>query len=329
MLGCFLLLRVSFCPADSRAAQVGTSARPETPSERISQQDLAIIYRRAQSALTALRQYKSRNSTSIESELRLLVEGWLSEAADIPGKDTKLLTEDEKKLAQAMTGDVIAGKPAPVLKEPDSRLTEGVLRILLEETRSQSEPKTADGSPSSTESVRKQRIEFAQRRARELSKINDSLRPDELAEIENVVDLSLIPESFKVPTGAQPAEPRKPGNTAPPTTAALREQIFYWLNEICTKVFPLIGGLDANSRKLNLVKFIKDNQATLGVAEIAAEQLVEQFLAENPGAIHPPVITTTTTVTTPAVITVVQPLTTGVPYVVVPGLPTRRCLFRW
>jgi hypothetical protein len=229
-----------------------------------------------------------------------------------------------------MTAEVLAGKPAPMLKGLDSRFNDNILRTLLAGLRSQGQGNDGGGAAANPDLERQRRIDFARRRARELAKINDDLRPDELAELENLVDLSLVPESFRVPGLPRPDEPTKPDG-ASPITAAIRQRIFFWLREVCTRVFPLIGGLDANARKLNLVKFIKDNHDALGVAETAAHELVEGFLSENPTALQPTTTDTssTGTISVVRVITVAQPVTTGVPLVVVPAPRAWRCLSRW
>jgi hypothetical protein len=320
----------ALCPIHSSRAQVEGAVHGGTPSPRISIQDAAIIYRRAHAELTALRQDNNRSAASIESQLRHAIEGWLAKAADVPAGDPSGLTEAEREIARSMTAEVLAGKPAPVLKAPDSRFTDDVLRTLLAEIRSQEKGNDRGGAAAKPDIERQQRVDFARRRARELTKINDDFRPDELAEIENVVDLSLVPESFQVPGPPRPTEPTKPDGTAP-ITAALRQRVFFWLGEVCSRVFPLIGGLDANARKLNLVKFIKDNHDALGVAETAALELVEAFLSENPAALQPAITNTvpTGTISIAPIITMVQPVTTGVPLVVVPVPRVRRCLSRW
>ena len=301
-----------------------------TPSPRISLQDAAVIYRRAQVELTGLRQDHNRSAANIESQLRHAIEAWLAKAADVPADDPSGLTEVEREFARSMTAEVLAGKPAPVLKGPDSRLTDDVLRTLLAAIRSQGQGNDAGGAAANADLERQRRVDFARRKAKELAKINDDLRPDELAEVENVVDLSLVPEAFTVPSPSQPAGPTKPDGTAP-ITSAIRQRVFFWLREVCTRVFPLIGGLDANSRKLNLVKFIKDNHDALGVAETAALELVEGFLSENPAALQPATSNTisTGTISIAPVIGVAQPVTTVVPLVVVPAPRTRRCLSGW
>jgi hypothetical protein len=296
------------------------------PSARISAQDVAIIYRRAQIELTALRQDYDRSSLDIERQLRALIESQLAEAAEIPRGDTNHLTGSEKSFARLMGRDVLAGRPSLRLKEPDSRLTQEMLRSLLAELKLRHASNS--GKPTATDPAveRKALLDFAVSRARELSGINDNLRPDELLEIENIVDLSVIPEAFKFPTSPDTHGPAKPPVSPGSITPELRQRIFFFLGEICTKVFPLIGGLDANSRRLNLVKFVKDNQTALGLAEALAEEIVEQFLAENPGAVQPN--TPPTTILVPTV-TVTQPAITTVPNVVLP-VPTRRsCLSRW
>ena len=330
VLGCLLCCWASLGPIHSSRGQVDGAARGKTPSPRISLQDAAMIYRRAQAELTALRQDNNRSAANIESQLRHAIEAWLAKAADVPADDPGGLTEVEREFARSMTAEVLAGKPAPLLKGPDSRLTDDVLRTLLTAIRSQGQGNDGGGAAANPDLERQRRVEFARRRARELAKISDNLRPDELAELENLVDLSLVPESFKVPGPPRPAEPTKPDGTAP-ITAEIRQRVFFWLREVCSRVFPLIGGLDANARKLNLVKFIKDNHDALGVAETAALELVEGFLSENPAALQPAITNTTPTgtITVAPVITVAQPVTTGVPLVVVPAPRTRGCLSRW
>jgi hypothetical protein len=276
-----------------------------------------------------LRQDKSRSAASIESQLRHAIEGWLAKAADVPADDPSQLTDPEREFARSMTTEILASRPAPVLKRPDSRFTDDVLRTLLAAIRSQAQGNDGGGA-SNRDLERQRRVEFTQKKGRELAKINDSLRPDELAELENLVDLSLVPESFLVPGPPRPTEPTKPDGTAQ-ITAVLRQRVYFWLSEVCTRVFPLIGGLDANARKLNLVKFIKDNHDALGVAETAALELVEGFLSENPAALQPATTNTIPpgTITTVPVVTVAQPVTTGVPLVIVPAPRAMPCLSRW
>jgi hypothetical protein len=217
-----------------------------------------------------------------------------------------------------------------VLKGLDSRLTDDVLRTLLAAIRSQRQGNDGGGAAANPDLERQRRVEFARGKARELAKINDSLRPDELAELENLVDLSLVPDSFKVPRPPRPAEPTKPAGTGT-ITPELRQRVFFWLREICSRVFPLIGGLDTDARKFNLVKFVKDNHEALGVAETAALELVEGFLTENPAVLQPAITNTTPTgtITVAPVITVAPPVTPGVPLVIIPAPRTRRCLPRW
>jgi hypothetical protein len=317
-------------PIHPSRAQVEGAVRGGTPPPRISLQDAAIIYRRAQAELTALRQDNNRSAASIETQLRHAIEAWLAKAADVPAGDPSQLTEPEREFARSMAAEVLTGKPAPVLKVPDSRFTDALLRTLLADVRSQGSGNAPASAAANPDLERQRRVDFARRRAKELAKINDDFRPDELAEIENVVDLSLVPESFKIPVPPRPTEPTNPDGTAP-VTAPLRQRVFFWLQEVCTRVFPLIGGLDADARKFNLVKFIKDNHDVLGVAETAALELVEGFLSENPAALQP--VTTNTvptgTISVAPVITVAQPVTTAIPLVVVPAPRTRRCLSRW
>jgi hypothetical protein len=329
VLGCLLCCWASLGPIYLSRAQVDRETDGKTPSPRISLQDVAVIYRRAQAELTALRQDNNRSAANIESQLRHAVESWLAKAADVPADDPSGLTEVEREFARSMTAEVLAGKPAPVLKGLDSRLTDDVLRTLLAAIRSQGRGSDGGGAAANPDLERQRRVEFARGRARELAKINDSLRPDELAELENLVDLSLVPESFKVPRPPRPAEPTKPAGTGT-ITPELRQRVFFCLREVCTKVFPLIGGLDANARKFNLVKFIKDNHEALGVAETAALELVEGFLTEDPAALQPAITNTTPsgTITVAPVITVAPPVTPGVPLVIIPAPRTRRCLPR-
>jgi hypothetical protein len=297
-----------------------------SPSARISAQDVAIIYRRAQIELTALRQDHDRSSLDIERQLSALIESQLAEAAEIPRVDTDHLTDSEKSFARLMGRDVLAGRPLLRWKGSDSRLTEETLRSLLAELKLRHASSSGKATAADPAVERKNLLDFAVSRARELSGINDNLRPDELLEIENIVDMSMIPEAFKFPTSPDTHVPAKPPISPGSITPELRQRIFFFLGEICTKVFPLIGGLDANSRRLNLVKFIKDNPIALGVAEALAEEIVEQFIAENPGAVQPNMPPTTILVPT---VTVSQPAITTVPNVVLP-VPTRRsCLSRW
>src|SRR5205823_10345510 len=81
--GCLVCCWTSFLPVPPSWAQVEETVTG-TPPPRISAQDAALIYRRAQAELKLLRQDNNRSAASIESQLRHAIEGWFAKAADVP-----------------------------------------------------------------------------------------------------------------------------------------------------------------------------------------------------------------------------------------------------
>jgi hypothetical protein len=293
---------------------ITTGSSPGLPG-RLRRQDVAVIFRLAQAELAKLGQEMPRDLAGVEARLNLFIKGQLATAAHIPGHDPGQLTASAHALARSMTADIVAGRPAPELRPQDSRLTAEVLKTLLADTRTRAQSLAAAGSPAGPGDPRKPLVEFARQRARELSGIADDWKPDELAEIENIVDLSLLPEALKVPRPEIPDPAAEPEAKTPTIAPAVRDRLFHLLREICTKVFPLFGVRDVEARRYNLVKFIGDNAEALGVDMADAENLVGQFLAENPGAPDP----ATTMVP-------VAPLAPpAVPFVLVPKSGWGRC----
>jgi hypothetical protein len=78
-----------------------------------------------------------------------------------------------------------------------------------------------------------------------------------------------------VPAGT----PALVGESASP---AARDRVFRYLRLIDANVFPLVPGLDAGGRRLNLVKFIRDNAEPLGVSAGSAEALVAEYQKTAP-----------------------------------------------
>ena len=222
---------------------------------------------------------------------------------------------------------VSEGKPAPALEKPDTRLTVDAAKTLLEETKDKSKAIALEGSVPGTKNHHEQLVAFAQGRAKELAKISDDLKAPEKAQIENIVDQSEIPPSFKIPVkpGQQPGSEGQLGELSPD----VRDKVSTWLKYIVNNVFPLIPGLDANGRKTNLIKFLKDKKDMLGISESVAEALVEQFLKDNPSANQPTTPTTTTTTNVTGTMMVQQPTMGGTPYILVPYGYGGHCLLRW
>jgi hypothetical protein len=307
-----------------RPVVITTGALPGLPG-RLRRQDVAVIYRLAQAELARLRQRMPQEPPEVEGRLNLFIEGQLATAAHIPGHDPGQLTAPEHALARSMTADVMAGRPASELTSQDSRLTAEVLKTLLADTRTRAQSLATAGGPAGPGNPRKPLVEFARQRAKELSGITGEWKPDELAEIDNIVDLSLLPEALKVPRPEIPDSAPGPEAKTPTLAPAFRDRLFHLLREICTKVFPLFGVQDAGVRRYNLVKFIEDNAQALGVDQADAEGLIGQFLAENPGALEPP--PTAIPVAPPAPIIGVPPTApTVVPFVLVPQSRPRGCL---
>lgn len=293
-----------------------TTGAVSGPLGRIRRQDVAIIHRLAESELAKLRRQSPQASGDLAERLDRFIEVQLATSADVPRHDPTLLTSPERDLARSMAHDVLDGKPAPELKPRDTRLTADVLKSLLAEARAQGQSiATVSTGDLDQGELRNRLIEFARKRARELSGITGDLTPDELSEIENVVDLSLLPEALKVPTPDLNNVPRVPAGKTPSLTAEVRARLFMLLREVCTKVFPLFAGLDANARRSNLVRFIIDNAEVLAVNRADAEALVGQFLAENPGALDP----------APAVGVMPAPAPV-IPYILIPQPAPGRCL---
>lgn len=290
------------------------------PSDRLKPQDVNI-------RLFALQEWKKieteggRDAAAKEAELTKRVLAFAAEVCDFPESDPKKATPDETAYLKTIVKQVIGGQMSP---QP-SRVNLGLTVEQLQAVRDALILKAADLArtidPSSTEfKDRLQQEGFAQLR----KKLNLGEAGD-LSDLQQRWIRSQIRQVLSLPLNPAKPDSGEIAGVSPET----REKIFTLLKHITQGLFPRIPGLDADSRKLNLIKFIKDNKDKLGVAESVAEALVERFLKENPTANQPTTTTipTTTTSIVPVTTTVV-PITT-VPFVLVPSPLGGHCLFRW
>jgi hypothetical protein len=203
----------------------------------------------------------------------------------------------ERKLIDGLITEAVSPASVPPPPQPapaagatqpasaGSRLTEGSLKSLAAELAAENVTTTLAGSVPGTLSHLRQLRSFAWARARAIVKIDDGLRPEELLQIESMLQAPIpaaVASHAADASAAQGSPTRTPAPIAGSVAPAGSDRVFHYLRVVDTKVFPLIAGLDANGRRVNLEKFVRDNSEKLGVPAASAEALVTAYLRTYP-----------------------------------------------
>jgi hypothetical protein len=293
----------------------GDATTPQTPApseiedlKRPDGIDLKVVENAIRTSQNLPEQLKKQGKSNPEIEKqvgerieRLLTDAFRAKNPTKPLDEVKAFSATLTK--KIMEGVELSEKPPAVVIRYEPFVDQ-----LIEATRQRNEALKANGSNPQTEIHMSALQDFAEKKARELAGIKDDLTKDEQDGIRTNVVGRVLASSLTEPTA-------RTDGAGGPVPEATRTRINGLLTEIVNRIFPMVAGLDANSKKSNLIKFLKDNQGSLRIPESIAESLVEDFLRNNPGVSQP---TTTTTTTTLVPTTAVQPTSFGGGYMLVP-----------
>lgn len=252
------------------------------PSRRIVPGNVAIIYRMGERRLEELRRDRSVAELEIARRLEGFLLVQLAKAADVSGGDIRLLTRAERRFARAMARDLLLGKPAPRLRELDSRFSADTLETLLLELRVESHRLADEALVPGTEEHARALFAFAERRGRELAGISGPFTEDERGELQNLVDLAQVPETFRVPESERSPEPGGPPERPEPLR---RDLVFAFLRELRNRILPILPASSPQEERNRLIQFARDNHQILGLSADDAELMAEEFLAAEPSTI--------------------------------------------
>ena len=279
-------------------------SNPQALSDRIAA-DFPIIARAVKNEDANLRGEAGMTAELRRSRLLQYTLSLFARAADVSSADPKNLTEPEKAQAGRLVDDLIAGKSIVAIKAPDSRLSNEVLKGLLEAIASKNRQLMLAGSDPKSLNHRDQLIEFAKTRV--AKDAPGDLKPAEIAEIDNLVDQVRFNAINSLPTTVQP--------TSKPAKETLSQEIRDRLIGLARAVNQGLNavGLDPATRKKILLKFVFEQLARLlGLGPVEtlaadftpeAEAIVNRVIDDAPTTNpNQPIVVPTTIMTQPLLI---------------------------